>query len=197
MLVGDTLGRAGKFTGTFDSGRTHRAYNIFFIFPTVPGGPCNWFTPSQFTYRKILHRVTTLSRYSIHLVAVTDNYNSCYYEQSALQWQCCRDTNRILSQWSYCLKNTFSAYKIFLYRPLKLLGPTITVLFAIHQKSISRMWVQCWSKRMHLTAIDNLIKQSECREKQAEHHMKMVLPALTVSMKNHMPKVTISLSPWG
>lgn len=29
MLVGDTLGRAGKFTGTFDSGRTHRAYNIF------------------------------------------------------------------------------------------------------------------------------------------------------------------------
>lgn len=50
---------------------------------------------------------------------------------------------------------------------------------------------------MHLTAIDNLIKQSECREKQAEHHMQMVLPALTVSMKNHMSKVTISLSPWG
>lgn len=87
---------------------------VFLIVPTVPGRPCNWFTPSQFTYRKILHRVTTLSRYSIHLVAVTDNYNSCYYEQSALQWQCCRDTNRILSQWSYCLKNTFSAYKIFL-----------------------------------------------------------------------------------
>lgn len=44
---------------------------------------------------------------------------------------------------------------------------------------------------------DNLIKQSECRDKQVEHHVQMVFPALNVSMKNHMPKVTISLTPWG